>query len=64
MKEEKKYCNCVTPRTLWSNRSFCHRCMLGLKKDDETNTAWHGVDADKFVDDLRSGELNLTKEKP
>lgn len=25
--------------------------------------AWHGVDADKFVDDLRIGELDLTKEK-
>ena len=24
-------------------------------------SAWHGVDADKFVEDLRSGELNLTK---
>ena len=23
--------------------------------------AWHGVDADKFVDDLRSGELDLAK---
>ena len=34
------------------------------KKEDETNTAWQGVDADKFVEDLRSGELNLTKEKP
>ena len=22
--------------------------------------AWHGVDADKFVEDLRSGELDLT----
>lgn len=22
--------------------------------------AWHGVDPDKFVDDLRSGELDLT----
>ena len=38
-----------------------------MHKQDEQimkcSEAWHGVDADKFVDDLRSGELDLTKEK-
>jgi len=31
------------------------------QQEIKCSSEWHGVDADKFVEDLRSGELDLTK---
>ena len=44
----------------------CLAILAAAHRQGETvkcSEAWHGVDADKFVDDLRIGELDLTKEK-
>lgn len=44
----------------------CLAILAAAHRKEETmkcSEAWHGVDADKFVNDLRSGELDLTKEK-